>query len=276
MKHLAWTLLIIGCGGDSFSANEREAASDGGLGYKPAVGVTSDGASSVTQDGAPFAGGSGGAAGLDGSGARDSGGSFDGSSSADGSSGSDGGVACTTGVTRCSGLQPQTCVSDIWLGNGAACSGAISVCLSGACVTCAPGETKCVSSTQPQTCSSTGTWQDDAVCDGTASACLDGTCASCPSGTFLHDNGLGQAFCNTVPLGAIYSPQTGQLALDACAAYETVNGGGTCNSSGCVCYETAADCACWNFIGEGLEIGYVHVGPFCACTSSVGENFQYW
>ncbi len=50
-RYMALALLCVGCGGDSFSANEREAASDGGLGDKPAVGVTSDDASSVESSG---------------------------------------------------------------------------------------------------------------------------------------------------------------------------------------------------------------------------------
>lgn len=206
----------------------------------------------------------GGASAGGGTGSTEMGGS---SPSSGGTSGSDGGVACSTGEVRCSGAQPQTCVSGIWLGNGSACSVSTPVCLKGLCVVCNPGETKCVSTTQPQTCSSTGSWQDDTACTGTAQACLNGVCASCSSGTVLHDDGLGQAFCDTVPAGTINN----QLALDACAAYAAVNGGGTCMTSGCICYRAATECACWN--AGGANVGYVHVEPtVCACSDSVGTD----
>jgi len=154
--HLVGMLLIIGCGGDSFATDEHEAASDGGLGGKPAVGVTSDDAS-VAPDGAPFVGGSGGVAGLDGSGASDSGGSPD----AGGSSGSDGGVTCTTGEKGCEGRQPQVCVSGIWLRDGSECTYTTTHCLNGACVACEPGSESCTSNgtngaNWPQTCDATG------------------------------------------------------------------------------------------------------------------------
>ena len=39
---------------------------------------------------------------------------------------------CPTGAVRCSGIQPQACISDVWLANGSACPEA---CLNGACAT---------------------------------------------------------------------------------------------------------------------------------------------
>ncbi len=176
MKHLIWALLCVNCGGGEFSANEHEATSDGGLGGKPAVGVTSDDAS-VAPDGAPFVGGSGGVAGLDGSGARDSGGSPDGNSSAGGSSGSDGGSGeCATSAVQCVGAQRQTCIGGIWLDNGAACDG---WCLNGACVDCKPEDRSCTSRSQPQTCGASGSWVSDAACNiGQGIMCSAGECVS--------------------------------------------------------------------------------------------------
>ena len=188
-RHLALALLCIGCSGGSFSADEREAASDGGPGDKPAVGVTRDDAGSVEgSDGAPFAGGSGGVAGLDGSGASGSGGSLDGSSGAGSSSGLDGGVTCTTGEWRCSERQPQVCISDFWLDNGSECSSPTGICLNGACVACRPGSDSCAPAYaggwegyvgRPQTCDATGSWVVGTECSDATPRCYMGECMAC-------------------------------------------------------------------------------------------------
>lgn len=157
--HLVFALLCVGCGDGQFSAAEREAESDGGLGGKPAVGVTSDDAGSVegsSSGGASSAGGSssGGAAGSGGSDA-------DASSGAGGTGGMSGGAggstpACTTGETRCSGSQPEVCASDEWFPSGSLCSGETPVCLNGRCVECTPGVEECLNPAQPGVCDAAG------------------------------------------------------------------------------------------------------------------------
>ena len=211
MRHLIWALLIIGCGGDSFSATEREATSDGGLGDKPAVRVTGDDAGSVEGSGGGSGdaavgspedgGGSGldGAAGFDGSGANDSGGPPD----ADGSPGLDGGVTCTTGEGRCSDRQPQVCISDFWLDNGSTCSSnepPFRDCLNGACVECSPGRSSCTSNgtngvNWPQTCDATGSWVVDTECSGATPLCRGGTCTTCEDVALISACSDGQFVC---------------------------------------------------------------------------------
>ena len=56
---------------------------------------------------------------------------------------------CPTGAVRCSGIQPQACISDVWLANGSACPEA---CLNGACATQSEG-----GSCNPAFCPAPGT-----------------------------------------------------------------------------------------------------------------------
>ncbi len=63
--------------------------------------------------------------------------------------GASGGSGCPTGAVRCSGIQPQACISDVWLANGSACPEA---CLNGACATRSEG-----GSCNPAVCPAPGT-----------------------------------------------------------------------------------------------------------------------
>lgn len=175
--HLTWALLCVGCGDGSFSAAEREAESDGGLGDKPAVRVTGDDAGSVEGSG----GGSGDAAvgspedGAAGSGGSDAGGTPGMSGGAGGST-----PACTTGAVRCSGLQPEVCASGDWFASGAACSGATPVCLNGRCVECNPGTEECLNPNQPGICDASGFFVASGPdCAAATPQCLDNTCVAC-------------------------------------------------------------------------------------------------
>lgn len=107
--------------------------------------------------------------------------------SMDDSGGADAG--CKTGAVRCSEQQPQqrqTCISGVWLDNGAACSGA---CLDGACVECSPGSRSCASpfgSAETTVCDATGAWVSDSLCTGTTPVCAGlGICWACTAGAGL-------------------------------------------------------------------------------------------
>jgi len=171
-QNLALALLCVGCSGSDFSANERQAASDGGDDL-----VEARDKPSITSDDAGVDGSSSGGS----SGAASEGGPPDGGSLSEGgsdSSGSDAGFdGCTTGAVRCSGAQPQTCVDGVWLANGSICSEALPICLEGTCVECDPGSHSCATQAQPRTCDTSGTWVLEAVCSDATPLCSAGTCA---------------------------------------------------------------------------------------------------
>jgi hypothetical protein len=163
------------------------AAGAGGLGGADAGGSTgatgsgggmADAGGSMADAGGGMAdaGGAAGMAGSD-SGALGSGG-MAGSGGASGSGGAPG--ECLTGETRCSGAQRQTCVSGIWLDNGAACEG---WCLDGTCVECVPGSRACHGfifiDNQPKVCDATGAWVLGPECSGTTPLCREGVCVAC-------------------------------------------------------------------------------------------------
>jgi hypothetical protein len=81
------------------------------------------------------------------------------------------GGVCTPGSKRCGamGATVETCTAaGEW--QAQACSGA---CTDGACSTCTPGETECVSSVQLRTCGATGEWGAASQC---ANACFGNAC----------------------------------------------------------------------------------------------------
>lgn len=190
--YMTLALLCICCGGDSFATNEHEAVSDGGLGDKPAVGVTSDDAGSVESSG----GAPGGAGGTPAGGSSSGGAAGSGGSDAGGTAAMSGGAggstpACTTGATRCSGLQPEVCASDEWFASGAACSGATPVCLNGRCVECNPGTEECLNPNQPGVCDASGFFvASGPACTAVTPQCLDNTCVACDS-----DNVRAAGYC---------------------------------------------------------------------------------
>ncbi len=135
----------------------------------------------------PGAGGSSGSNGGSSSGGSSSSGGVDGGllhseNGLDGEANGAGGSinACATGTVRCLEAQPQTCVSGVWLANGAACSGSTPVCLNsnGGCVTCNPGSRSCASQTQPETCDASGSWAAGTDCPTATPLCSEGACAA--------------------------------------------------------------------------------------------------
>lgn len=181
-------ILLVGCGGESFTTaaamtDANETTDSGpvpGSGGEPSTG----GASSSM--GGAMTRIAGGTAGLDG-GASTGGSSMGGAStggtmSATGGSPDAGVAGCATGAIRCAGLQPQTCVDGIWLGNGAACSGSTPACLNGACVACDPGSRGCVQNfrfDQPRVCNAAGEWVLEPTCPAATPQCSDGVCGAC-------------------------------------------------------------------------------------------------
>jgi formylglycine-generating enzyme required for sulfatase activity len=155
---------------------------------------------------------------------------------------------CVVGQNGCSGAQPQTCGADgQWHNQGAACSGLIPACLSGACVACNPGATQC-SNNGLQTCGSNGAWKTAVACtnqtciqSGMSAACA-GSCApgqeECTSNNVWACNGSG-AYAASTTCGANQTcVQSGTTAACAgvCGPTQTQcsmdNGVQTCNSSG--------------------------------------------
>lgn len=219
---------------------------DGGAGAAAnSGGVTEDGSSS---DGSSTSSGSASSSGSVASSSGSSGSSNSGGSSSSGSSSSGGGssssggddagdsdAGCSMSAIQCAGLQPQTCVSGVWINSGGACSGATPVCLNGACAACSPGTVQCSSTTQPETCGSTGTWQNATACVN--QACVSGACTGvCKPGATQCAGGAQLNTCST----------TGQWVTTTCPGM-----GGCCTAAG-----TAADPAamCATNIGGECEI----------------------
>ncbi|MGH7297364.1 MAG: hypothetical protein ACRELB_20680 [Polyangiaceae bacterium] len=183
-------------------------------------------------------------------------------------------------MLSCNGQQPTICTGSGTLQNvGNPCSGSTAVCLSGACVTCAPGTGRCIDQQQqPQECDSAGTWQNGTACTS-SEMCDAGVCIACTA--VEHSDGLGQTFQDCVPAGTINQ----QLAEDACRAasgsYCAI--GGQCaqdepdGGQGYTNYfgweNDAGGCvAGWGFMGAGAVNGAGHVklsdGGGCCPTSS--------
>jgi hypothetical protein len=68
-------------------------------------------------------------------------------------------------------MVPEKCTGGQWVAQ-AACAGATSVCLSGACVACQPNAARCMGQTL-QSCTAAGAWMTTLAC---ASTCMNSTC----------------------------------------------------------------------------------------------------
>lgn len=165
----------------------RSNATGSGSGSGSGGGTGSSGASSggSTSGAVSSSGSSSGSSGS--SGSASSGGSAS-------SSGAGGDAGCAQGAVRCLGLQPQTCVSGVWLGNGAACS---SACLDGACVACSPGSQSCASMTLPETCGASGAWTPGTACSGATPLCSGGACSAVCCKFSPSDGGTVNESCST-------------------------------------------------------------------------------
>ena len=87
---------------------------------------------------------------------------------------------CANLSLGCSGAQPQICANEQWKNIGSACvPGAMSVCLAGACVACAPKTTRCVGDAV-ETCDDAGNWGGAVACAQPTPSCLQGSCTGTP------------------------------------------------------------------------------------------------
>lgn len=215
--------------------------------------------------------------GVSNGGRSDSGGSSSNGSGGSVSEDSDSGVeACKTGEVRCSAAQPQTCVSGIWVGNGAACSERTPLCRAGVCVDCEPGTMQCGAGEQPILCVN-GAWAANGP--GCSGHCLNGLCVECRPGdercidgtgisqqaqtcndsgawqnipSYTHNNGIGQSWQDCEPPGTYNIDQ----AKKACGA----SGAIACTDVLCIGGQSYAICAqggeyCWGY--RGPSAGYV-------------------
>jgi hypothetical protein len=199
MKKTIIAILLVGCGGSEFQPSEAvgvvgpqdAGASSGGVAGRAPIDAGSETSSGGSEGGTPSIGGTagsggvpstGGAAGTDGAVGGGGGGLASGGSSGSGGGSGGGSGECSTGAVQCVDAQRQTCISGLWLDNGAPCPG---WCLESACTECRPGDRSCASDAQPQTCNVIGAWVADAACPQ-PEFCFDGACANlCCRGNVL-------------------------------------------------------------------------------------------
>lgn len=191
-----------GTGGASHGTGGAVAVGTGGAFHGTGGTVAVDaGGEPETDANAPASGGRGSGTGGTGGSPSSGGASSGGSLGTGGVVGTGGAPGCTMGDVRCSGSQPQTCVNGVWLANGAICSGALPVCLDGACVECSPGAKSCASPSQPSTCNSTGAWATGAACSSSTQECFEGTCVHICCGASICELGSG-SYCAASSAGA--------------------------------------------------------------------------
>ncbi len=182
-----------------------------------------------------------------------------GGSSSGGNAGADGAVGpngdastvCSSGLSRCAGMTPQTCIDERWENAGNPCSGATPVCIAGACKPCMPGTHQCQGSTGLQTCSDIGEWvtQQDCpyLCTGAgvcSGACMPSTAQCDGTAVQMCDSSGAWQFSTQCMYTCIDGACAGGCVPDTVQCTTSGDAVQTCDNTG-TWQETACPDACY-------------------------------